>query len=1213
MKNLYKYLLVVLLYACPWFVQGQVKLTVNLPSNNNSTCNRGANNFLLGDIVIQETAKGDISFNATARSITLKLPEGFKFNTTTTGPPTIALSSVSPTPTNTDLETPSVSINAAPDRDELTISFKTKTNVLPSISEDHIDVITISNIRVDIDIVASGDHDYEIITLTNFTGVNPSTILGLGQFHDFISFPVHILGGGQCAPCGNGCSNPPFCDQDCPTPCNCSTMPLDPCCFRTATNTIINYFKNSLNTTKNKLDNISKPLWGLITPNTSVTERISGNALPTVVGVCPSDVCININTNYNLSGTFNGAFRYRAGHKAVTLKAVVSGTNVSVSNKFVVGSPIPGENTVHYDYSNYLGVYTGPQQTEAWQDGDYIQINLAGSGCGALELIRVSIPTPSAADLDAIDSANPGVPIPVNLSDNESSAQEIQLGNFGNTTFEYTQISPAGVISPANYDMYIDFGGNFLIGNPYFKVESGKWTFNPSGLSLDFPYLVRLVDRRATTCGQLKFFKIRLFDNSPKQLIGITNGGVCNNITQDVPIGWIGQGQIGYLSCIEEIGSTGFIIDNLRPEYVGERGTNSGFKISHTKIAANNALANNDPAKRTFIEVRISFYVCDFAPTSAQLAGCPTSAITTPNCIRKTVLERITIADIPTPTITFLDGTLLPATNKICANSPSITLVGTPTGGFGASKSFKVYPKNTTPPTASKPSLVLNFNPSLPEPLLAGTTYTIEYKYKSEYGCESTVFSEIEVIALPTAVPSQVFKFCTGTTALPRLTLSGLPPNTNVRWYSASDVPLGIVNNDSGYEANLPFDIERDYFFKVRVINSDNCESAPTDINVVVAKPPVVNFSATESCQALGGTIINFINNSSLTAPGQAFVESSEWDFGDGSPFQTIAGISNTNHNYANPGIYTVRLTIKTDANVACETFLEKKIIVHKNAQLVAGIYSEDFEANDTTQITCGVSKKSSWTFIPITRADGTTGKAFATNNSSNKYNDSEYSWIESPCFDLSSLNAPLINIKMRYNTDSKADGAFVMYTTNNGLNWKILGDLNQGSEWYNSKDILGMSAISDNIERKGWSGKSEDFIDAKLSLASVKQEISSSPTTPVRFRIVFASNSDNPANVDFTGVAIDRVVILDKNHKVLLEHFTNTTSPSLQDPTWTSFVNNPSPKTDLVYVQYHTSYPTGDVLSQVSRPESNARSLHYAVSQPPYTVVDGRMEAGKL
>ena len=45
-----------------------------------------------------------------------------------------------------------------------------------------------------------------------------------------------------------------------------------------------------------------------------------------------------------------------------------------------------------------------------------------------------------------------------------------------------------------------------------------------------------------------------------------------------------------------------------------------------------------------------------------------------------------------------------------------------------------------------------------------------------------------------------------------------------------------------------------------------------------------------------------------------------------------------------------------------------------------------------------------------------------------NNYNNGEISWIESPCFDLTSLTNPILSFKVFWETEKKYDGASFKY-----------------------------------------------------------------------------------------------------------------------------------------------------------------------------------------
>lgn len=143
-------------------------------------------------------------------------------------------------------------------------------------------------------------------------------------------------------------------------------------------------------------------------------------------------------------------------------------------------------------------------------------------------------------------------------------------------------------------------------------------------------------------------------------------------------------------------------------------------------------------------------------------------------------------------------------------------------------------------------------------------------------------------------------------------------------------------------------------------------------------------------------------------------------------------------------------------------------------------------------------------------------------------YNNSENSWLQSPCFDFSNLQHPEIAFKIFWETEQKHDGAALVYSTD-GVNWKLLGSNTynpcQSENWYNTPSITYLPG-----KTAGWSGSiqsttgnclggngSEKWLDAKHDLSFLAGE------KMVIFRFLFVSGS---ICNDFEGIAIDDIQI---------------------------------------------------------------------------------------
>lgn len=141
---------------------------------------------------------------------------------------------------------------------------------------------------------------------------------------------------------------------------------------------------------------------------------------------------------------------------------------------------------------------------------------------------------------------------------------------------------------------------------------------------------------------------------------------------------------------------------------------------------------------------------------------------------------------------------------------------------------------------------------------------------------------------------------------------------------------------------------------------------------------------------------------------------------------------------------------------------------------------------------------------------------AYVTNLDGN-YNNDELSYLISPCLDFSSLTTdPVVNFSIYYDTELFWDGAWLEYSTDEGMTWTKVGTMDSGVNWYNFDNF---------IENLGdvWAGDSEGWLNAEHSLDGLAGE------STVRLRFVFDSS---PNGNNFDGIGIDDIFI-----SPILEH----------------------------------------------------------------------------
>ena len=144
--------------------------------------------------------------------------------------------------------------------------------------------------------------------------------------------------------------------------------------------------------------------------------------------------------------------------------------------------------------------------------------------------------------------------------------------------------------------------------------------------------------------------------------------------------------------------------------------------------------------------------------------------------------------------------------------------------------------------------------------------------------------------------------------------------------------------------------------------------------------------------------------------------------------------------------------------------------------------------------------------------------------NPQGQYPNNEFSFVESPCLDLSTLESPVLQFRINYHTEAYWDGATFKYSTDDGNSWNVLGQANDPYNWFNYEAIY---AFQTNTP--GWSDNSGGWITARHSLGELSGQ------SQVKLRVIFAS--DNVVN-NFEGFAFDDVFIYDATYDLEVTEF---------------------------------------------------------------------------
>jgi Secretion system C-terminal sorting domain len=385
--------------------------------------------------------------------------------------------------------------------------------------------------------------------------------------------------------------------------------------------------------------------------------------------------------------------------------------------------------------------------------------------------------------------------------------------------------------------------------------------------------------------------------------------------------------------------------------------------------------------------------------------------------------------------------------------------------------------------------------------------------------------------------------------------------------------------------------------------NNKGCSSY-IDTSVFVGSKVALDFTWDNECD--GADVIFTVDPYSKGGVDTIF-----WSFGEFGtdtilpPFDDpIDSVYVRRYRYAETGEYNVTYSEHTATCDIIDT--TKTITIRPSITVNNGGYFDDFEeapgisgwAVDVLES----SANTSWQWGPPSgskiNSAASGSKAFVTDTAGN-YNNNEYSVLSSPCFDLSSLDRPMISFDFISAIEENRDGALLEYSTVIDI-WQQLGVAGDGVYWFNSNsivtDVLGGSYTGWTDDGNGSSLYEIKWRGAKYRLDDI------GGLESVRFRLVFGSDA---AAVN-EGFGFDNIRINSRNRTVLVENFTNqddlqyTENQGIIDEILELY------PVDATAIQYFTSYPTENDINSFYASGPSARSLYYGVSLVPYSIVDG-------
>jgi len=378
----------------------------------------------------------------------------------------------------------------------------------------------------------------------------------------------------------------------------------------------------------------------------------------------------------------------------------------------------------------------------------------------------------------------------------------------------------------------------------------------------------------------------------------------------------------------------------------------------------------------------------------------------------------------------------------------------------------------------------------------------------------------------------------------------------------------------------------------------DGCTNSLAQ-NITFSDLPVVDFTWITDCFTRG-EYTSFLNR---TSSPYSTITNLVWTFRTKSG-GVLGQISSNNPEdtiefpFTTVDEYNVTLAVQN--NLGCAASLNKPIVLRPVYTLTSDGLLESFDGGAGAWFVDSEDGRESWVldepdFSGFTPVPG--DLAWYTNLPPT-VGYIENSWVESPCFDLSALSSPLVQLDIMKSFVPGTDGAVMQYQHRVSEGWNTLGVVDGGINWYNSYGIFNSPGGSSF----GWSLNTfvpdEEWVRASYGLGNL------SDLSNIKFRLIIGSG--RAESIGNEGFAFDNFYLGEGVKNSVLEYFTNSSSSEAlgADAIVQEFVEENSSM--VIDLQYHTDYPGDDPMNQNNPDPPSVRAFNYGVPVVPYAVLDG-------
>ncbi len=369
--------------------------------------------------------------------------------------------------------------------------------------------------------------------------------------------------------------------------------------------------------------------------------------------------------------------------------------------------------------------------------------------------------------------------------------------------------------------------------------------------------------------------------------------------------------------------------------------------------------------------------------------------------------------------------------------------------------------------------------------------------------------------------------------------------------------------------------------------------------NIVFSDQPLVDFTWITDC-FIRGEMTAFLDRS--VSP-YATIDDLLWTFRTGGG-GVLGQITSNNPldtiEFPFTSISTYNVTLEVENDLGCSGSITKDISLKPIYTLTTDGYLETFDEQPADWLVDSENGIESWVldepdftgFLP------TTGDLAWYTDLPSTAGYLENSWVQSPCFDLSALSIPLVQLDIMKSFVPGTDGAVMQYQHRVSDGWNTLGIVDGGINWYNSYGIFNKPGDSSF----GWGlslfEPDETWVHAGYAVDALEE------IPYVKFRL--AIGTGGMQSMGNQGFAFDNFFIGERVKNSIIEHFTNSASSEAiaADGVIEQFVSDYSNL--VIDLQYHMDYPGEDPMNLNNPVPPEVRSFNYGIPSVPYAVLNG-------